>query len=333
MRSKPCSRRSQALSSLRCPIPARYTDAAMSLRPDRVLGFYGPGSQMWRVNREAVLLGAGPAALLLQIAHPHIAEGVAQHSRFTDDPFARLHGTLATTMDLVFGDGPRAERAVRRLNGIHASVRGEAVDEVARDVAGTSYHALDPELLLWVQATLLVTSIQAYERWVGPLVLAEREAYWAEARAVGECLGIPLRRSPADWSALEAYWDRMLAVDGPIQVTPTARALAPVIVRPPVPMAPRWLVDLAAMPGLALLPSRIRDGFGIDWGAGRERSAAALALGVRAWVRMTPATWRAMPQAREADRRSRQAPRESRSTRPLESPHHTPQTESPDFAA
>jgi len=61
-----------------------------------VLGFYGPHSVMWRINREAVLLGAGPAALLLQVAHPLIALGVARHSDFRTDPFGRLRRTLAT---------------------------------------------------------------------------------------------------------------------------------------------------------------------------------------------------------------------------------------------
>src|SRR3990170_1511657 len=116
----------------------------MDVRADPLLGFYGPGSRMWRVNREAVLLGAGQAALLLQIAHPHVAEGVAQHSDFEADPWRRLRGTLRTTLDLIFGDGPAAERAVARLNGIHARVHGD------------DYSALDPALLLWVQATLVV---------------------------------------------------------------------------------------------------------------------------------------------------------------------------------
>ncbi len=269
------------------------------------LGLYGPGSQMWRINREAVLLGAGPAALLLQIAHPLVAEGVAQHSRFTDDPFARLRGTLATTMDLVFGDARRAGRAIRRLNGIHAGVRGQAIDEVAREVAGRSYRALDPDLLLWVQATLIVTSIKAYERWVGPVQQGERETFWAEARTVGVRLGIPLERSPVDWPALESYWQRMLSADGPVQVTPTARRLASMIIRPPLHLTPTWAVDLAALPGLALLPPRIRDGFGIDWGPGREAAARLMTLGLRTWVHAVPPSWRAMPQARAADRRIR----------------------------
>jgi uncharacterized protein (DUF2236 family) len=275
--------------------------------PHPIVGFYGPGSRMWRINREAVLLGAGPAALLLQIAHPHVAEGVAQHSDFLADPFRRLRGTIRTTMDLVFGDGPHAEAAVRRLNGIHAGVRGEAVDAVARDVAGSAYRALDPDLLLWVQATLIVTSVHAYERWVGPLSGSDREAFWAEARAVGTRIGIPLARSPSDWSALIAYWERMLARDGPIQVTPTARRLAPAIIRPPLPFAPGPLVDLAALPGLALLPPRIRDGFSIEWGPARAAAATALAVGIRTWVHVVPRSWRAMPQARAAEGRVTEA--------------------------
>ena len=135
-----------------------------------VLGFYGPDSMMWRINREAVLLGAGPTALLLQIAHPLVAEGVAQHSTFAADPFKRLHGTITTTMDLVFGDGVAADRAVRKLNGVHASVRGAVADQDAQRLA-ERYRALDPELLLWVQTTLIVTSVRAYQQ-VGRATLA-----------------------------------------------------------------------------------------------------------------------------------------------------------------
>lgn len=272
--------------------------------PDPVLGFYGPGSMMWRINREAVLLGSGPAALLLQIAHPHVAEGVAQHSDFAAAPFRRLEATVHTTMGLVFGDGPRAERAIDRLNGVHARVRGEAADPVAREVVGAAYRALDPDLLLWVQATLIMTSVRAYERWVGPLTADERERFWAEARSVGVRIGIPLSRSPADWPAFERYWERMLAPDGPVQVTPTALSLAPMIVRPPIPLVPGPLLDLAALPGLALLPERIRAGFGLAWGPGRETVAAAAAVGLRTWVRLMPPGWRAMPQARAAERRA-----------------------------
>ncbi|MEO8626373.1 MAG: oxygenase MpaB family protein [Candidatus Limnocylindrales bacterium] len=260
-------------------------------RPDAVLGFYGPASMMWRINREAVLLGAGPAALLLQVAHPLVAEGVAHHSSFEQDPWRRLQGTIRTTMDMVFGDGVHADRAVKRLNSVHAGVRGE------------NYRAMDPELLLWVQATLIVTSVAAYQRWVGPLSADEREQFWQEARAVGTRLGIPLSASPADWPTLEAYWAKMLADDGPIHVTPTARRLARLIVRPPFPFVPGPLVDLAALPGLALLPPRLRAEFGISWSPAKTTLASALGSAVRGWTAIVPRTLRSMPQALTADRR------------------------------
>ena len=262
-------------------------------RPDSILGFYGPDSMMWRINREAVLLGAGPTALLLQIAHPQVAQGVAEHSSFAADPFKRLHGTITTTMDLVFGDAVAAERAVRRLNGIHATVKGE------------NYRALDPELLLWVQVTLIITSVRAYHRWVAPLTKPELEQFWQEARSVGTRLGIPLSLSPADWTALAAYWRRMLSPDGPIHVTPTAKRLAPMIMRPPLPRVPGMAIDFLALPGLALLPRRLREEFGLPWDFAREALSRSSDKFLKAWVRSAPVSVRSMPQAREAYRRAK----------------------------
>lgn len=246
---------------------------------------------MWRINREAVLLGAGPAALLLQIAHPSVAAGVAEHSTFEQDPISRLRGTLITTMDLVFGDGRRAEAAVHRLNSVHAGVRGEG------------YRALDPELLLWVQVTLIRTSVEAYQHWVGRLTAAEREQFWQEARVVGTRLGIPLTQSPADWPALRAYWARMLSEDGPIHPTPTARRLMPMILRPPLPLVPGSVVDLLGMPGMALVPPGLREEFGIRWAAADDVVARGMSLAVRGWTAAVPVTLRQMPQARAAYRR------------------------------
>jgi uncharacterized protein (DUF2236 family) len=262
-------------------------------RADPLLGFYGPDSMMWRINREAVLLGAGPAALLLQIAHPSVARGVAEHSTFEADPFARLHGTIRTTMDLVFGDGRAAERAVRRLNTIHAGVRGEG------------YRALDPQLLLWVQVTLIVTSVQAYERWVARLAARDKDLFWQEARRVGVRLGIPLAQSPASWTALMAYWREMIGAGGPIEPSATAGRLAPLIVRPPLPLVPGPLVDLLALPGLALLSPRMRTAFGIPWSRRQAALARVLDIGIRMWVRATPAVLRSMPQATAAYNRVR----------------------------
>ena len=44
---------------------------AATLRP--AVGPFGPGSMMWRVNRESILFAVAGRALLLQLAHPLVA--------------------------------------------------------------------------------------------------------------------------------------------------------------------------------------------------------------------------------------------------------------------
>lgn len=87
-------------------------------------GLFGPASEAWRVGRERVLLAAGPAGLLLQLAHPPVAAGVAQHSDFRADPFHRLRATLDATLTVVFGDREQATAAVARLRARHRHVTG-----------------------------------------------------------------------------------------------------------------------------------------------------------------------------------------------------------------
>ncbi|MDP9250911.1 MAG: DUF2236 domain-containing protein, partial [Chloroflexota bacterium] len=76
-------------------------------------GLFGPGSVSWRIDREALVLAGGSCALLMQLAHPAVAAGVAQHSDFQDRPFERLRRTLNASYAVVFGSTPRAERALQ----------------------------------------------------------------------------------------------------------------------------------------------------------------------------------------------------------------------------
>ena len=79
-------------------------------------GLFGPESLTWRINRENVLVLGGGCALMLQVAHPLVAAGVAQHSNYRKDPWGRLFRTLDRTTAIVFGDEDDAEQAsLRRL--------------------------------------------------------------------------------------------------------------------------------------------------------------------------------------------------------------------------
>src|SRR3982074_439411 len=127
-------------------------------------GLFAEDAVIRRVNRENVLpLLGGGRALLMQIAHPKVAAGVDEHSDFRRHPIRRLRRTLLMTMAIVFGDRETAMAAARTVNQVHARVRGDG------------YHALDPDLLLWVHATLVDTALVTYETFVKRLTSTERE--------------------------------------------------------------------------------------------------------------------------------------------------------------
>jgi uncharacterized protein (DUF2236 family) len=308
-------------------------------------GLYGPGTEAWRLNREAMLLlGAGPRALLLQLAHPLVAEGVAQHSDFRSDPWARLAATLRSYLRIVYGTSAAARSEIRRLNELHRSVHGPVTDPVARVRHGARYAARDPELSLWVHATLVDSTIVAYDAWIEPLPAERRAAFYRETLGVGRAFGIPPELLPPDYASFEAYLATALAPDGPIQVGELARDLGGTVLAPPLGPALAALGDaeagghdlrpaLAALldalpsaayrwllwPSIGLLPPRIRDSYGLRWGV-LERAVSAWLVGSwRAWRPLLPTGFRQMPQALAADRRVAAGEPEAASGVPLPS--------------
>ena len=254
------------------PSPTTTQGERVWITPDP--GLYGPASEAWRLNREAtLLLAAGPRALLLQIAHPLIAEGVDQHSDFRADPWARLQGTLRSFLRIVYGSTAAARGEIRRLNTLHRTIGGPVRDESARAVHGPSYAARDPDLSLWVHATLVDSTIVAWDRWVTPYPRAARARFYEETKPIGRALGIPATHLPRDLAAFEAYIERMLAPNGPIHPTATARVLARRVLNPPLgPVMPALarlpspLYAWTLWPSVGLLPPRVRDEFGLVWG-------------------------------------------------------------------
>src|SRR5262245_57393595 len=268
-----------------------------------------------------LLLGAGPRAVLLQIAHPLVAAGVAEHSDFRSDPWARLSGTLRSYLRIVYGTADAARDEIRRLNELHRGIRGDVLEPDVRARHGRRYSALDPDLSLWVHATLVDSTIAAYDAWIEPLPRAARARYYEETLPVGRAFGIPPDRLPPDLDAFEAYLAEMLAPGGPIEVGETARELAAAILHPPLgpaaaaagfpfdrlaPLLDRvpsrayaWLF----WPAIGLLPRPVRAAYGFPWGL-RERAVATwLVASWSAWRPVLPPTFRQMPQALRADRR------------------------------
>ncbi len=262
-------------------------------------GLFGPGSVAWLVDREVLVLAGGSCALLLQAAHPVVAAGVVEHSTYTSDPFGRLLRTLNSSYDVVFGTRSTADATLRRLNAIHASVRGRLPSD------GAAYSALDPEALLWVHATLVDTALRVFNRFVQPLSAAQEQAYHDEAGQVAVALGVPAERLPPTVAELRTWMDGMIA-DGEVHVTAHALEIARTVLYP-WPWVPRVAWDAAHLISLATLRPAIRRQYGIGWSSSRERGMGRLAALSRAILPAMPPVLRHVPQARAAERRVSQA--------------------------
>jgi uncharacterized protein (DUF2236 family) len=249
-------------------------------------GLFGPGTMTWRVNREGVLLVGGGRALLMQVAHPLVAAGVVQHSSFERDPWRRLYRTLDLVTRIVFGDTQEAQRAAEALRAVHARVHGTAPD-------GRPYRALDPDLLLWVWATLVDSAVLAYTRCVAPLGPGELERYYAEQTRFAAACGVPDGHWPPTADAFATYVEA--TVRDACVVGDDARRIARSVVRPAY--APVNLLTVG------LLPAPLRERYGFAWGPRRERSLRALLGAVRAVRPALPARAREFPRAYAAARR------------------------------
>jgi uncharacterized protein (DUF2236 family) len=273
-------------------------------------GLFGPGSITWRVGREGALLLGGGRALILQVAHPLVAAGVAEHSNYREDPWGRLYRTLDLTTRAVFGDTQTATDAAARLARVHGRVRGRTLEPGGRFPAGTPYAASDPELLMWVHATLVDTALLFYDRYVHRLTIAERQRYYAEQKALAEAFGVPRERQPADYAEFNEYFAAMLESDA-IAVTDALRDVADAVLHPRVPLPARPLADALALVTVGTLPERLRAELGLGWGPYRGRLLGGSAAVVRTALPLLPGLLRELPPARSADRRVRAARRVS----------------------
>ncbi|HSK08471.1 MAG TPA: oxygenase MpaB family protein [Vicinamibacterales bacterium] len=276
------------------------------------------------IHRERTAVLGWGRAILLQFAHPLVAAGVSDHSGFSGSRLARvrrLHATVGAMLDVTFGDQARAQATADRINAIHRRVNGRLRGTAGPFPAGTPYSATDPELLLWVHATLLDSVPLAYEHFVGPLPaghprpardqaptasLTPRDRYCLESTPAARRLGIPEDMLIKTEAGLAAYMRGML--EGPaITVTPNARELARQLLYPPLtdPTRPSaWLVRLVT---LGLLPPAIREAYRFRWTPSHERALGALSATLRRLLPLTPPLLRHWPR-KSAHRRHHQRP-------------------------
>jgi uncharacterized protein (DUF2236 family) len=179
------------------------------------------------------------------------------------------------TMAMVFGERETALAAARMVNQTHSRVKGEG------------YRALDPELLLWVHATLVDSALVTYESFVQELTPEERQGFYRESQVVGELLGIPRALFPTTLGEFDAYVERT--------IDERARQLARLVLRPPLKLLPGPVMIPFEVVTAGLLPVRLREAYGLPWGRAQQRAYRLAVAAVPRLVALTPPLVRVWP--------------------------------------
>ncbi|WP_433338436.1 oxygenase MpaB family protein [Spirillospora sp. CA-294931] len=220
----------------------------------------------------AVMLAAG-RALLLQVAHPKVAQGVADHSDLRHRPLDRLYGTLDFLTIVAFGTEEEAERMGRAIRRTHERI------------TGPGYSGNDPDLQVWVNATLIDAALFVYEDVLRSPSGDLAAAYIDQARFVAEVLGCPPGAQPADLASFRRYMDDAIAG---LEVTDTGRMVMREVLWS---RRLRWLWPATALNRFVtagLLPEPIRVQYGLPWSRARDRALwTALRTGAFAY-RLVP---------------------------------------------
>lgn len=261
-------------------------------------GILGPRSIAWQIGGDlAVFLGGGRAALL-QLAHPVVAYAIAQHSYTRADVAGRFQRTFRSVFAMVFGDLDGAFIAARRVHAIHAAIHGAIPEAVGGWPAGTPYHANDADVLRWVCATLVDTTLVLRELLDGPVPDAIKDEYVIEMNRFAALFGIPDGLRPDSYRAHAAYMRDMIASDR-LVVAPCAREMASFLIgragRRQTPLG-RITEAVTAL----LLPPHLASQFGLRAAPRRTR------LGLAAFGlihRRVPRRLRSIPARAEAQRR------------------------------
>lgn len=150
------------------------------------------------IEESYLLLGAG-SSVLLQLAMWGVGRGVAEHSDTLARPVDRLRTTLTYVYVMALGTEDERRLVARLVNKAHVPVKGEG------------YTAFDPELQLWVAATLAHNGIFLCEKLHGPLPTEAKERLYRDSQVFGTALQVRPEDWPADHADFERYWRRTLA--------------------------------------------------------------------------------------------------------------------------
>ena len=259
----------------------------------------GPESVAWQHGDDWRFMLMAGRSLLLQVAHPVVAAGVAQHSNFAANPWKRLIGTLEMFIGGIIWGGPDAVNNAARLRKIHERINGI-------DAAGRPYSALQPDAFHWVHATLVDGMKVMTDNFERPLTPNELDRFYGEMCDVGRLYGVRDADMPPNWLAFQGYFDEMVRTA--LEDNSVVREVMKTIAKAPPPPGfyiPRPLWRLGVWPAshvmmlttIGLLPAELRARWGLPWTRRQELELRAVSRLVRRAMPLIPERIRLHPWA------------------------------------
>lgn len=219
------------------------------------LGFFMPDDAPWIVHADFATLVGGVRALLMQALHPGSLTGVAQHSRYEQDPLGRLSGTIRWLTVTTFGSVTAVAQEANRVNRMHTRVTGVYETSSGEQVA---YKAADPDLLLWVHVAFMDSFLRSHQNYSRTPIPGGADSYvklWSKSVA-------PLGLDAAPMSEAELL-QTLENFESDITVTQTTQEVIRWIKNAPLPALARPIYALLFHSALASLPKSYQERIGL----------------------------------------------------------------------
>jgi uncharacterized protein (DUF2236 family) len=218
-----------------------------------------------------ILLIAGPANVIMQLAQPGVGYGVmesrVESGRVDRHPIKRARTTFTYLAVATNGSDEQKAAFRRAVNRAHAQV-------YSTDESPVAYNAFDTDLQLWVGACLYKGAVDVYRMFIGEMDHETAERHYREGMALGTTLQVPADKWPADRAAFDRYWQESLAkvhIDDAVRdyLWPIAAGRVRGV-RLPAALQ-RALDNFGLLITTGFLPQRFRDEMKLDWNAGKQR--------------------------------------------------------------
>ena len=195
---------------------------ALSTRLDNNIGLFPADSEFRKLSLMPSTFFGAARALLLQVAHPVVAQGVHDHSQFDTNPSKRAIHTFVGVFAISLGRQQFALDIAEHVFRAHIPIKGKI--PAYGNKPERMYSAMDPEANLWVWATLIEGILFGHQE-VGYQPERKRlEAMYQEAKIFGQFFNVREKYIPKTLEDFEVYFQDVLS--NKLEVTPAGQAVA-----------------------------------------------------------------------------------------------------------